>query len=217
MSDSIRVILTMLLVAAFLVGAKSAEAHPHLFARYKVVLTPADAGYINLHFTFKAYSAANPLRIPDTQSGDAPLLTNDMLGNFQEHPFFLYLDFDGKAQGQQQVELVAENSADRDPAYSFDRILPDTLKNFGIALYDSSYFDFVSLDGADSVIVKVNGLSCAVQSQDVGKTVWGVLHAQYVQYGDGAGHRLTPPHIIQMPEAFTPSGAETFKNHNFMP
>ena len=150
MNSSFRVTLTMLLVGAFLAGATSAEAHPHLFARYKVVLAPADAGYINLHFIFTVHSAANPLRIPDTQSGDMPPLTNDMLGNFQEHPFFLYLDMDGKAQGQQQVELVAENSTDSDPAYGFDLTLPDTLKNFGFVLYDSSYFDFVSLDSADA-------------------------------------------------------------------
>ncbi len=214
----LRTVWIALFLVAVLAGASSAQAHPHLFARYKVEVTPADAGFINLHFSFKAHSAANPLRIPDAQAGDTAPLTDDMLRNFQEHPFFLYLDFKGKPQGRQEVTLTAQESKDGAPTYGFDLVLPDTLKDFGFAVYDESYFDFVSLDGAEAVSVKVEGLNCTPQTREVGKTVWGVLRANYVQCGDGPSLRTPLPHLkLQMPDALAPKGNGDLNSGTLIP
>ncbi len=169
MNRTQRSIITFFVALVVMAGARKAEAHPHIFARYSVTLSPVDSGFIKLHFVFKAHSVANPFLTKNAQVGDVPVLTQDMFNNLQQHPFFFYLDLDGKPLGQQGVKLVVEGSSGDDQLYSYDVLVPDGLGSFGFSLYDPSYFDAVSLESPDSVAVKLNKITCSVQPQVVGK------------------------------------------------
>jgi ABC-type uncharacterized transport system substrate-binding protein len=204
----------ILVIALLFIWTLPAAAHPHIFVRYNVTIAPGDAGFINLHFTFKVREMASPFLTP----GDQPLLARDMLVNLEQHPFFIYLDIDGTALGRQTVHLSANSESGRDKIYSFDLALPATFGSFGFALYDPTYFVLVTQDGASAVTAKVDGLSCSVQTQMVGKTVWGDLHTDYVQ----CGTQSAPRPVIrnskkQIPEEFPQNGRSPLTGEGLAP
>jgi ABC-type uncharacterized transport system substrate-binding protein len=195
--------LIALLVMLFVTGFFSpALAHPHIFARYNVTITPAEKGFIKLHFTFTFQGVANPVITPGVV--DTVQLDKDMLANLAAHPFFLYLDMDGQSIGQQTVHLVPVKSDGKEQVYEFDLELPDSMQNFGFALYDPTYFDSVWQTDANSVVVKWDKIACTAQEEKVGKTVWGILRAQYVQCANKSGPRPPPHSFKNLPPMETP-------------
>ncbi len=175
----------MMIVLGWL-PAMPVQAHPHIFVRYDVTIAKSDPGYIKLHFKFAIHDIANPLLSPDAKIGDVPLLKKDMLANIAEHPFFLYLDINGKDMRQQVVELVSSQANGDDQTFTFDLVLPDGMKSFGFSLYDPTYFDTVWQNSTDSTDNKLTNMRCSVEVQDIGKTVWGMLQAQHIACSDGS-------------------------------
>src|ERR1700743_3408731 len=147
-----------ILIAAVLLWAQPTAAHPHIFARYHVDIAPGDAGYVNLHFTFKVHEILSPLLTP----GDTQLLAKDMMVNLQQHPFYLYLDMDGEALGSQMVRFTPAGSDGNDKFYNFDVSLPDSFQSFGFSLYDPQYFVSVQQDSPDAVNAKIDKVKCSV-------------------------------------------------------
>jgi len=208
---------TAILALVFAASAVSpALAHPHIFARYNVTIAPSETGFINLHFVFTFQGVANPVITPGTV--DTVQLGNDMLANIITHPFFIYLDMDGQSIGQQTVKPMITKDGG---AYTFDLTLPDSTQTFGFALYDPSYFDSVWQADAKALTVKLDKFACTVQDEDIGKTVWGVLRAQYVQCASKTGPR-PPPHSFkklpmdQMPNR-APAGPSDITGRQFVP
>jgi ABC-type uncharacterized transport system substrate-binding protein len=206
------------LIFAFLVWPLPVLAHPHIFARYDVTIAPPEAGFIKLHFTFKIHALANPLLTPGPQSADNPVLARDMMQNIAAHPFFIYLDMDGQNIGKQQVRLAPSGKTDTqgDQIFTFDLTLPDSIGTFGFALYDPTYFDSVWQEDAQALQVKWDKIACAVQDQDITKTMWGMLRAQYVQCADKSGPRL-PPRVLKNQAPAQPPAAPDFMGGRMVP
>jgi len=202
------------LIVLVLAWPVPALAHPHIFVRYNVTMAPADKGFVKLHFTFKINAPPNPLLTPGVQSADNPQLQRDMLANLAAHPFYIYLDMDGENLGRQEVRPTLSGGE----MYVFDLTLPATNGNFGFSLYDPEYFVTVSQDGADAVKVKLDKITCAVDEEKVGKTVWGIIRAQHVECGGKGGLRLSAPSFGKQPPEDNPSGgSDVMGNRNLLP
>jgi ABC-type uncharacterized transport system substrate-binding protein len=209
---------TIILILILIASASPALAHPHIFARYSVTIDPPENGFVKLHFTFTFQGVANPLITPGVV--DNVQLNSDMLANLMAHPFYLYLDMDGQNIGQQTVRPVPAKSDGKEQIYIFDLTLPDSMQNFGFVLYDPTYFDSVWQTDAHSVDIKWDKMACMVQEEEVGKTVWGILRAQYVQCADKSGPK-PPPHIMKnLPPAEMqppPANQPDFTGRQFVP
>lgn len=166
-----------ILFLALILASAPAAAHPHIFAKYDVVVSPKDKDIIGLHFTFTVHNVlvSHPL-FRDQQ-------IDNLFDALHQHPFLLFLDLDGRSLGQQDVELTRAGGTEEEPVYTYDMDVPAGM-SFGFAIYDPEYYDAISLAGADSITIKVPNLDCMASSEDVGHTMWGVNHASHVECGD---------------------------------
>jgi ABC-type uncharacterized transport system substrate-binding protein len=167
----------ILVVLVLTLAASPAMAHPHIFAKYDVVVSQKDKDTIGIHFTFKVHNVVVPHPLFQDQQIDS------LFDALHQHPFLLFLDLDGRTVGQQDVELARAGGTEDEPIYTFDMDVPAGT-SFGLSIYDPEYYDAISLAGADAITIKVENLVCAASSEDVGHTMWGVNHASHVECGD---------------------------------
>ncbi|MGB9154300.1 MAG: DUF1007 family protein [Alphaproteobacteria bacterium] len=165
---------------ALLLTAQPAMAHPHIFVKYEVEITRKDKDNFGLHFIFKMHNVVTPNPLYMDQSP----VTENLIEALGQHPFYLFMDMDGHMLGQQNVDLTRAGGTDDEPVYTFDMDVPADTGSFGFSIYDSEYYDSVSLDGADALKIKVSSLTCSIISQEVAKTMWGINRAAHVECGD---------------------------------
>jgi ABC-type uncharacterized transport system substrate-binding protein len=167
----------LILSLSFLVLATPVQAHPHIFARYEVEIAEKDKANVHLHFTFTIHNVVVPHPLFHDQQID------NLFEALHEHPLLLFLDLNGRAVGQQEVEITHAGGTDSEPVYTYDMDIPADM-SFGFSIYDPEYYDSVSLVGADAVKLKVGNLACSASLENVGNTMWGVNHASHVACGD---------------------------------
>lgn len=140
-----RFVLGLVIALSLLTGARSASAHPHVWADYwvEVVAEPGGITRFNLTWRFDTMFSQmirDDLKITDLTSAAIAKIRDKAFANLKNYHYYTHITADGVTFKPQDVQNFTARVVGEQLEYSFTITLPKPAQQAEISLYDEELY-----------------------------------------------------------------------------